>query len=961
MSTNAHFKAAARRLHAIQFVDSLATKFGAEYFSVSMSYREQVLGRPGSRIVHDIRDAASFDEQVIAEPKPDHWLRMDDVDHFLSESELSDMVHHGQPILTYTWTPTEVAGSSDEMSFSSLDGENFEFSGPGTDDFKHRLWNWSKECMSFTRTSFKLPGPAYWLIILMSVFLSSLVTLYRAQYFSESCTDVWVFGWKRFCKSNLVIDYPSWSYHRYFVEVSWLPYVVTETWWSMTRHVYWSELAQQAAILFTVLWLLMCLYVNGPSTVVARLFVRSLGEHRAVIAIVPVKRYDGWLCHLYNAHLFFSSPKRIKFQTLVYKETTYVVHEFMTSTPYVSMSKAGACVTHHFDGAAVDLVDAAETARTTSVTPGEASRLAKQEKIAPDMTQADFALLTCYIRARGTPDRTNVHVRQFQVATYSYGDDLDDVPVSRLRGAMRSTLPGRAYVPAKTLGIERRAVENRVTSHQTKPEPDPLTNVETGWAREFGLHILAANGGVLAVVKNYEEVLAHQKSPSAARLLAVAEMGKYCAQRVLSFIKLEAHATPKDGRVVSPVKPNEKERTAAFALGITTLFYQCAWYGFGKPGDVEQKVVTAAMASAARTNMASCLLTDFSRYDGRTRAVMHSVFQAVFRELVQEHNRPELATILRGMVNRKATTPHDVSYETGTSILSGIGLTSILGSTGNGFIAYSYLRRAKYTSGEAWSRLGVYAGDDGMTFDVVPALYAEEAKRYGHLLTVDVRAPLDRTLIQLGVSQDTITIKHHCLDFLARTWGPAVWDGDANSCTDVVRALSKFHLTTLDDTRYAMRLKALAYLVNDRNTPYLGLFLKKVAAPLPGESEIVLTSTTEHIPWLAHISLALDSRFTNTLHDWMIELLSLHDDIDWGLLDVWSASALSWAEPPTLAEPIDLPSEADGTRISVTTDTPSESSSTSSSSSLTSSTRSRSSRRSRKKTGARLKPARKPD
>jgi hypothetical protein len=60
------------------------------------------------------------------------------------------------------------------------------------------------------------------------------------------------------------------------------------------------------------------------------------------------------------------------------------------------------------------------------------------------------------------------------------------------------------------------------------------------------------------------------------------------------------------------------------------------------------------------------------------------------------------------------------------------------------------------------------------------------------------------------------------VEFLARRYSPAVWDGDPTSCSDITRQLGKWHLSDKKfDPRIIAFNKALGYAYSDYSTPVI--------------------------------------------------------------------------------------------------------------------------------------------
>jgi hypothetical protein len=147
----------------------------------------------------------------------------------------------------------------------------------------------------------------------------------------------------------------------------------------------------------------------------------------------------------------------------------------------------------------------------------------------------------------------------------------------------------------------------------------------------------------------------------------------------------------------------------------------------------------------------------------------------------------------------------------------------------------------------------MYGGDDGITADVDLAKYTKACADVGQVLTAEAIMRGDR-----GVS------------FLSRMYGPDVWEGDPNSCCDIPRQLSKFHLTVKLPPGYSaqdkLREKAMSYSLTDPNTPIIGK-LCATAIDVLGvntKEDPTLAATRS---WFAKFDKTV--QFPNTADHWM--------------------------------------------------------------------------------------------
>jgi len=156
---------------------------------------------------------------------------------------------------------------------------------------------------------------------------------------------------------------------------------------------------------------------------------------------------------------------------------------------------------------------------------------------------------------------------------------------------------------------------------------------------------------------------------------------------------------------------------------------------------------------------------------------------------------------------------------------------------------------------EAYRRLGIYGGDDGLTADVVVEVYKNAARMIGQDLTAE---PITRG--SFGVK------------FLARMYSPHVWDGDDVTCCDIPRQLGKLHVTVKMSLNVTAKEKLLekvrCYLLSDSNTPIIGDFCRRVAE-LHGTKIVANEKTAVLVSWLSHCDL--DKQYKNTNATWMNE------------------------------------------------------------------------------------------
>jgi hypothetical protein len=435
------------------------------------------------------------------------------------------------------------------------------------------------------------------------------------------------------------------------------------------------------------------------------------------------------------------------------------------------------------------------------------------------------------------------HVRRYQ-----FGRHWDFQAKPTLKAFMAPLLDG-AFAPDRCIANERNCVKERVTRMANTVIMTPKNLAK---AREF-VEILIPVAGLLSPV-GVEEVYERQSRPSQRAILE--EAGWLTApKRILKvFLKREAYGNVKPPRPISQINGLDKRDYSRYTYALAEVIKACPWYAFGKtPAQVAQRVVQVC-AYPTQT----IVETDFSRFDGTVSPAVRDLERMVLMRAFKPEYHAELIELHRSQYGLPAITTLGVRYDVGTARASGSPETAIMNSIVNAFVAYLVFRTSADRWGRcpspqgAYNRLGVYGGDDGLTGNVDQVRYEASAKSLGLKLTAAVHERGSR------------------VKFLARVYGPYVWNGDPDSCCDLPRQLAKFHTTVClpDNVPEAAKLaeKARSFLLTDRNTPVLGEFCVKVEKELGALPE----PTKALYPMLRWNSeLPVESQYPNTGEDWM--------------------------------------------------------------------------------------------
>jgi hypothetical protein len=128
-------------------------------------------------------------------------------------------------------------------------------------------------------------------------------------------------------------------------------------------------------------------------------------------------------------------------------------------------------------------------------------------------------------------------------------------------------------------------------------------------------------------------------------------------------------------------------------------------------------------------------LSDFERMDGTKTGKLREEFDRALLRAIFAREVHELVLDCHSKVRQcKASDRWGNKYETGETQLSGSPDTTAFNTIHDAFIAFCGLRAAGLSVDEAWNRLGVYVGDDGVTPDLDPEKHAMAAARWGFRL-----------------------------------------------------------------------------------------------------------------------------------------------------------------------------------------------------------------------------------
>nr|QYF49999.1 MAG: hypothetical protein 1 [Sichuan sediment noda-like virus 13] len=373
---------------------------------------------------------------------------------------------------------------------------------------------------------------------------------------------------------------------------------------------------------------------------------------------------------------------------------------------------------------------------------------------------------------------------------------------------MRALWPGytsNAFSPAKSFNNDVACVKGRITDvRNTKPQLPPMYYT---FLIEFVEQLVPNSLKHTLSPSHFEDMWDKFDRPTQRALLAQADFTMDSHVGVRSFQKREAYGKITAPRNISTLPMSHNCSLGQFTLPLLEhVIKKTHWYAFGK-----HPTLTSQILHNKASNKSFAICSDYNKLDG---SAGHPIFRDLFVAIMRSAFHPRYHAEIVKLENReryaKCRTTFGLKYNADHTILSGSSMTSLLGTVINAFVMYVALRLT-HSKIDAWNALGIYGGDDGVSFDILPEHVSRTAAKFGLLCEVEK--------IEAGLP----------VKFLGRIYVDP-WTND-QSIADVARQMSKIHLTTANITVpdwLCLYRKAVGYLVTDPNTPLMSVWARSV-------------------------------------------------------------------------------------------------------------------------------------
>jgi hypothetical protein len=380
--------------------------------------------------------------------------------------------------------------------------------------------------------------------------------------------------------------------------------------------------------------------------------------------------------------------------------------------------------------------------------------------------------------------------------------DVFDNDSVKIRGQhYMPAIVDNTWVPANCKSNDLTCIEHRLTRPQSKLSP-PNPRYER-FISEFVEQVVRTPGTLLPLSfgQVLDEANSTQRNKWANALSAPLEyMHK-------AFQKTESYNSIKAPRNISAVDPQHVATFSRFTKPLSNFLKTTHWYCFGCPPlDMGAKVKDIACNMA----MGDLIEGDFSAYDGTQSTLLVDLNTALMCRAFDPSYSEEIRALRYDLSYSVFTSSNGVTYNTADSQKSGSASTSVDNTISHAFCQYCHFRDLNIGPDEAYARIGLCAGDDGLLRTPNHETYMRTCANLGMVLKAKLLLPGDP------------------ISFLGRVW--TNWSSPESFC-DPFRALSKFHFSSNSDRNVAQSVlawrKAVGYYVTDAHN-FVGHIARKV-------------------------------------------------------------------------------------------------------------------------------------
>jgi hypothetical protein len=368
-----------------------------------------------------------------------------------------------------------------------------------------------------------------------------------------------------------------------------------------------------------------------------------------------------------------------------------------------------------------------------------------------------------------------------------------------------------ALFATRSFNSDYHCIKGRVTDVQNIVSPHDFRY--RVWAEEF-ISCFIPDGTSLTPY-GVEMVRQRQSNPSQRARYGYVEasMSTTSTNRLAAFVKLEPYGATNAPRNITTCSPELTTLMSGYTFIFKDeLLLNCHWYGPGKSPLQICERLRAVVDNGS-------LQTDYSRFDGTiSKFLQDNVVRAAYLRAFRNSYRVEMSNWITKVFIQKATTSSGQRYDPCYGTRSGSPITTDGNTMINAYIVFCSLRKIGFGVTEAYNKLGIYCGDDGVS-SVVSGM--EES--------------INEVVNDFGLTIKTlVSDRNDPIVYCGRIFCNILVQND--SFQDPIRTIPKLHLSANVHCtpQQAAFNKASGYMVTDGNTPLISDWARKVISLCPG-------------------------------------------------------------------------------------------------------------------------------
>jgi len=825
---NGHPIGAARRRAANLMVEELASKCDLTTYSIAKSNTDHGLG---SRILYNRKDLSTYKKMSDDPIPPNVLFKMTDVDHFVPKGEIANYVEQG-PVIMYGWE-TSAAGFKQDETSVTYEGDEWVFHTPGSDTFRHQLWNYNSEEIGITQLKYKLTRFTLFcaLALLVNYLRPMQDHLFGSYCWGEQSYHASLAWWNASIKWMLPdVTYQGFTYA--IPAPSWAAEFTYTIPWVEKCRVDWTRIGIATALICAAAFDFVKLTQIHMS--VRRKTVAHGGEDRTRCLVLLTKTAStSTIGTLLNYLLMGSLPELSRFKPTRHKTELGNVLSIRSTAKdrSLNLSIEGMAVSYSI---APDVESQFKAYYIRNGKPPQAAALilsmSSNDAITANprgsmITTTALNALTVYVTSRQESVEINLaHLPHRptmleDVPTAHYTVNPDEQQQSECRDSMQSIYPQivKGLCATRSGSNERNSLKTRLvelatTAEGTKRKETKLDGKYLGFVEEFIKFAIPDSEVGRGIIDDVQSLMDRQVKPGQVRMnkeaLTQADFTRPPVERKANrtFLKAEVYdgENIKDPRTITPSAGDVRFITSLIYQSFKPLTKAWKWYAFGT-GPRE----TASRVADHMHGKKTACETDLHRMDGTVSKAIRQLDEAMLKRHYGKNLYGTIKVWIQLLCNNITKGKFGNQCDQGTAQASGAADTSLANTWRTAFLFYCALRLMGHIPVKAWGSLGIFGGDDGIQGDIS----AEKVKEAATALNFEIECEEKP--------------RGQPITFLSRWYSPDVWFGQpANICSArrTLRQLTKTGQTTIPKA-FLRTQRVQSYRTSDNETPFIGQFL----------------------------------------------------------------------------------------------------------------------------------------